>query len=248
MAVKFFSLLFLSLFISACVSEPNVDPNSAEGMFKLGKFYEEQERFEEAVQQYKALSNKFPYSKLATEAELHVADSYYKKDEFIEAAAAYKTFKELHPKHPQIDYVTYKAAESLREQLPSTVDRDLGVASQGIALYEELITLYPNSKYAPEAKEKRLKLNQMLADKEIYIADFYYKQEKYLSAITRYDLFLQSFSQNKRVPYVLLRAARSSEKIKEPEKLRQYVSQLISSFPQTDEAKQAKREFPNAAR
>lgn len=252
MALKSFQYLCFSLlactFISACVSEPKVNLNTPEGLYKMGEFYEKQDRYEEAIQQFKTLSNKFPYSKLAAEAELQVADCHFKREEYIEAAAAYKTFKELHPKHPRIDYVTYSAAESLREQLPSTVDKDLSQAPPAIAFYEEILTLYPTSPHAAESKEKRLKLIQMLADKEIYIADFYYKQEKYISSLTRYEQFLQSFPQNQRVPYVLLWAAKSAERANVPDKIRQFVGQLVATYPSTREAKQAKSEFPNAAR
>jgi outer membrane protein assembly factor BamD len=238
--------LLLALSLSGCVSEPKVNLNTPEGLYQMGEFYEKQERFEEAIQNFKALSNKFPYSKLATEAELAVAGVYYKKEEYIEAAAAYKTFKELHPRHPRIDFVTFSAAESIRQQLPSTVDRDLAQAPQAIAYYEEVIALYPNSPYVKEAKEKRLKLIQMLADKEIYIADFYYKQEKYISALSRSEQFLINFPQNSRVPHVLLRAARSADKAAVPDKIRQYVGQLVSTYPNSKEAQQAKSEFPNA--
>ena len=252
MALNAVKILFLSLItcgvITACVSEPKVNLNTPEGLFQMGEFYQKQDRYEEAIQQYKTLSNKFPYSKLATEAELQVADCHYKREEFIESAAAYKTFKELHPRYARIDYVTWAAAESLRQQLPATVDKDLAQATPAIAFYEEIVTLYPTSPHAAEAKENRLKLIQMLADKEIYIADFYYRQEKYISALTRYEQFLQSFPQNQRVPYVLLWALKSADKVKAQDKLRQYASVLQANYPSTREAKQAKSEFPNAAR
>jgi len=240
-------LLILAI-TAGCVSEPKVNTNTPEGLFTLGEFYQKQERFEEAINQFKAVSSKFPYSKLATEAELRVADCYYKKEEYIEAFNAYKTFKELHPKHPQIDYVTYFAAESIREQLPSTVDRDLSQATQAINYYEEIVTVYPNSKYAAESKEKRFKLIGMLADKELYIADFYYRREKYLGALTRYDIFLQMFPQNTKVPHALLGAARSAKQLNQPEKIPQYVERLIADHGGSSEAKQAKSEFPNVAR
>ncbi|MCC6137165.1 MAG: outer membrane protein assembly factor BamD, partial [Bdellovibrionaceae bacterium] len=219
--------------------------NTPEGLYKLAEFYRKQERYEEAIAQYKALSNKHPYNKLAVESELKVADCHYEKEEFAEAFASYKSFKELHPKHPRMDYVIFKAAESLSEQLPTTVDRDLSQATTAISLYEELSVSFPQSKNAVGAKEKKLKLIQMLADKEIYIADFYYKQEKYISALTRYEMFLHTFPQNKKTPYVLLMAAHSAQKAKVDDKTKLHADRLVSEFPSTDEAKSARKEFPN---
>lgn len=243
-----FKALCLIPLLVACVSEPDVDPNTPDGLLKLGEFYEQNDRYDEAVAQYKSISNKFPYSKLAAEAELKTADCYFKKDEYVEAAAAYRTFKELHPKHPKIDYATYSAAESIREQLPSTVDKDLAQAPQAIAYYNEIVTLYPTSPHAADSKEKRLKLIQMLADKELYIADFYYKQEKYTASLSRYSLFVQDYSQNQRVPYALYWAAKSAEKAGAKERIREFVSPLVSNYPNSPEAKDAKQEFPHAVR
>lgn len=240
------SMFFLAL--SGCVTEPKVDLSTPEGLFTLGDFYQKQDRFEEAINQYKALSNKHPYSKLAIEADLRVADCHYKKENYIESYNSYKTFKELHPKHPKMDYVTYRAAESLRFELPSTVDRDLSSATQAINLYEEVTVVYPQSEFAVDSKEKRFKLIQMLADKEIYIGDFYFKQKKYTGSLTRYELFLQSFPQNKRVPYVLLRAATSAKYLDEKDKVAQLVQRLIEEYPTSEEAATAKKEFPGATR
>ncbi len=232
--------------MAGCVTEPTVDMNTPEGIYKLAEFYRKQDRFEEAITQYKALSNKHPYSKLAVDAELKVGDCHYEKQEYAEAFSAYKAFKELHPKHRSIDYATYRAAESLREQLPTSVDRDLSQATTAIGLYEELSVNYPQSKYAKESNDKKLKLIQMLADKEIYIADFYFKQGKFTSALNRYEMFLTTFPQNIKTPYVLLRAAQSARKASNAEdKIKLHASRLKSEFPNSPEAQDAKKDFPN---
>lgn len=241
----FFVLALISVFFVGCVTEPKIDPNTPEGLYKLAEFYRKQDRFEEAITQYKTVTNKHPYSKLAVEAELKVADCHYEKQEYAEAFASYKSFKELHPRHASMDYVVYRAAESLREQLPTTVDRDLSQATTAISLYEELTVTFPQSKYAKESGEKKLKLIQMLADKEIYIADFYFKQDKYISALTRYEMFLTTFPQNQKTPYVLLQAAYAARKADVPDKIKLHAGRLISEFPATDEAKSARKEFPN---
>lgn len=236
-------IFFSGLLLTSCVTEPKVNLNTPEGLYKLGEFYRSQDRFEEAIAQFKALSNKHPYSKLAVDAELRVADCYYAKQEYAESFAAYKSFKELHPRHSSVDYVTFRAAESLREQLPSSVDRDLAQATTAISLYDELLYNFPQSQYSAESKEKKLKLIQMLADKEIYIADFYFKQKKYISALTRYETFLQTFPQNVKTPYVLLYAAKSAQKADVQDKVRLHAERLVTDFPSSDEAKTARKEF-----
>lgn len=229
-----------------CVTEPKVNMNSAEGLFTLAEFYQKQDRFDEAIAQYKAVSNKFPYSKLSLDADLQVADCYYKKHDYAEAFVAYKTFKELHPRYLRADYVTYQAAESLREQLPTTVDRDLSQASQAINFYDEILNYYPSSKYAGEAKEKRFTLTNMLADKELSIADFYFKQEKFTPALTRYEQFLQLYPQSQRVPYGLYQALRSAKKLEIKDKMQNFLSLLVKNYPEARETSWARQEVDHS--
>lgn len=170
----------------SCSSSEKKETETAEIFFAKAQELEKEERFEEAIRKYNDVKNKFPYSKLAPQAELAVADVHYKQEAYPEAQAAYQIFKELHPKHPQVDYVTHKLGMSYFNQLPSSIDRDLTIANQAISIFNEVIKNYPRSEYVKEAQEKRLEAIRMLAEKEIYIANFYYKKEKWQSALDRY--------------------------------------------------------------
>lgn len=237
-------LIILALVtLTGCVTEPEVDLKTPEGLYEMGQFYQKQSRYEEAIAQYKALSSKHTYSPLAVRAELRVADCYYERDEFEEAYASYKLFHELHPTFVESDYVVAQIADSLHQQIPSSVDRDLSQVKKAINYYQELTSVYPDSKYSEKANEKKIKLAQMLADKEIYIADFYYKQEQFISALSRYELFLKDFPKNPRTPYVLLRSALSAKEIDKNDKSDYFKKRLISNFPDSKEAKTAERKL-----
>ena len=90
--------------------QPHRRIQNARGRVRVGERFEKDERYDEAITQFNQVKNKFPYSRLATEAELRVAEIHFKRDEFIEAQAGYQTFKELHPSHPKGDYVTFRLA------------------------------------------------------------------------------------------------------------------------------------------
>src|SRR5690606_33276577 len=94
-------------------------------------------------------------SNWATRAELAIADVHFKDEAYPEAQVAYQTFKELHPRHPKIDYVTFRIGLSFFNQLPTTIDRDLTLAHDAIASFDELINEFPNSEFAKEAREKK---------------------------------------------------------------------------------------------
>ncbi len=224
-------LAALFLVFAACSSTDTVDPNSAEGLFNRGVELEKNERYEEAVERFKEVRNKFPYSKVTTDAELKIADCYFKQESFPEAQVAYQSFKDLHPKHTTIDYVTFQLAMSYYNQLPPTTDRDLTISQKAITYFDEVITSFPNSKYFKEAKDKKQDVRSKLAAKEEYIADFYFKRQKFESALGRYENLLEEFPNLGFDEKALFRAAFSAHKIGQLDKSNKYFSKLKEKHP-----------------
>ncbi len=237
----FISVLFCSVFFSGCASEEK-NLTTAEGAYKYAKEFDDAERYDLALQKYADVKNKFPYSNLATEAELAIAEVHYKRESFAEAQVAFQNFRDLHPKNPKIDYVVYKIAMSYYSQLPDTFDRDLSLGNDAIYHFDEIIKSYPHSEYVKEAKEKRDETFQKLAEKELYIADFYFKQEKYSAALRRFESTLQKYSGLGFDPRAHLGAARSAKKLDNNTKQKYHSKLLLSKFPNSDEADKAKTE------
>src|ERR1700733_2706360 len=121
--------VILTMAMVGCASAEKVDTSTAEGAFAMGQKFEKDERYEEAISSYSDVKNKFPYSRFAVEAALKIADIEFARENFVEAESAYRLFKEFHPNHPKVDYVTYQTGLSVFNQLPPTIDRDLQLAS-----------------------------------------------------------------------------------------------------------------------
>jgi len=193
--------------------------------------------------QYRDLKNRFPYSRYATLAEIQIAEIHFKKESFAEAQGAYQLFKELHPRHEKIDYITYQIGESLYRQLPSTIDRDLSLAPAAIREFEVVLRDYPNSPYAKKAQERRSDTLNKLAEKELYIADFYFRTNEFLYALSRYKKYLKEHPSHEKKPHALLRAAQAADKESNEAKRKALLRQLIHDYPESGEAKQAKGIF-----
>lgn len=239
-----FLLFSTSFILTGLLSGCSTDDKKSdvpETAFKMAQEYDKDERYEEAIKRYQDIKNKFPYSKFATMSELAIADVYYKQESFPEAQVAYQAFKDLHPKHPQVDYVTFRLAMSFFSQLPATIDRDLTLANSAMLYFDEVISQYPNSENAKEAKEKKEATLKMLAGKEDYIANFYFIREKFDSALGRYEGLLRKYSGLGFDAQALSRAAVSAAKIGEPDKSRKYLQELESKFPNSAELAIAKK-------
>lgn len=234
--------LAAGLLVSAC-SSVEKNSNTPEGAFAIAQEYDNGERYEEALRRYSDIKNKYPYSNFATKAELAIADVYYKQESYAEAQISYQMFKDLHPTHPQIDYVQFRIGMSYFKQLPSTVDRDLSLANDAILNLSELIRKYPNSEYVKEAKDNRSAAIKMLAEKEEYIADFYFKRKIYDSALGRYEGLYKNYGGLGFESKALSRAAICAIKIGDEPKAKQLANILYSKYPNTPEAAAVKKEL-----
>lgn len=242
--LRLLSILPLAMaLLVGCSSAEKYDASTPEGAFKVAEEYENDERYEEAVQRFAEVKNKHPYSKFATMAELKIADVHFKREAYIEAQNAYQLFKEFHPKHPQSDYVTFRLALSYYNQLPSRIDRDLSLADKAILYFDEVLNSYPTSAHVEESRQKRTDVLKMLAGKEMYVADFYAKKSHYGSALKRYETVLKTYPNLGFDAQALYGAAKSAFETGEKERGQQHLKNLYSLFPATDEAKRAKDEL-----
>ncbi|MCS6838773.1 MAG: outer membrane protein assembly factor BamD [Bdellovibrionaceae bacterium] len=205
--------LSLVLLIGACSSEPKKD-NSPEEKFKLAEYYENEERFEEALRRYNMIRQSHPYSSVAVEAELKVADVYFKQENFQEARLAYEAFRDKHPRHPKSDYVLMQLALSIYNQLPETIDRDQSLLPEAVKAFDDLIIRFPSSSFVAEAIKKKEELQNRAIEKVKYIADFYFKRGAYLSALERYwELYQMSTSNKEYQKWALERAIVSAKQL-----------------------------------
>ena len=224
-----------------CASEEK-NLNTPEGMFAHAKEFDDAERFDIAIQKYSDVRNKFPYSQLATEAELAIADVYYKKESYPEAQLSFQNFRDLHPKHLRIDYVIFKTAMSYYLQLPETIDRDLSSGADAIYHFNEILKLFPKSEYAKEATENREDTFKRLAEKELYIAAFYLKQKSFSAALRRYEGMLKKYSGHGLDPKGHLGAIRAAKASDDEGKVKQHKATLAKNFPDSEEFQTVKNE------
>lgn len=147
-----------------------------------------------AIEKLQLVKNKHPYSKQAIDAALRLADVYYFQENFAEAAASYEAFADLHPKHEKIPYALYRVGLSHYSDAPDLVARDLAPLTRAEEGFKYFIERYPSNEFTADAKLKLADARKRLAEKEMYIAQFYFKREMWEAAKGRYEKILSDFS------------------------------------------------------
>ncbi len=206
--------LVLSLLVGCATPRPT-GKTEAEKLYKEAESLVKVGRYILATEKLNRIRSKYPYSYYATFAELLGADVLFKQENYAEAAAAYIVFKDFHPRHKKVDYVTWKIGESFYRQLPDTHDRDLSSAFEAIKHFKELLRVFPQSEYAKNATSRIEDCKEMLRSKEQYIADFYYKTGVYDAARFRYENIISEFKEPGIRAHAMIRAIKASNELED---------------------------------
>ena len=159
----------------------------AEGMEEMGAG-----RYNLAVEAFQKIKDRFPYSKYAVLAELKMADALYFQEEYDPAYAAYDDFEKLHPKHKDIPYVIYQKGMCNFSQIKST-DREQVHTFKAKEEFERVIKRFPRDEYANKARKNLRECLIYLAEYELFVGNFYYKQGRYKAALGRYAYIINNY-------------------------------------------------------
>lgn len=225
-------LVLLPLFYVGCSSK-EVNKDDPDALFADAEEAFKDEKYLIAIEKYRDIKNRFPYSSRAVDSELRIADTQYEQGNYIESESAYEIFKELHPTHPKSDYVQFRIAMSYFKQIPDNTSRDLSAAYKAIDSFVLLVDKFPNSEYAPKAKELGLECRKKIAEHENYVADFYYQRKHYLSASYRYAALLKDYSGFGFDEEALYRLGQCYFHIKQMNNAADAFKRLLTQFPST---------------
>lgn len=164
----------------------------------------QQRDWEKAIKFLEKLEARFPYGRYAQQAQLDLAYSHYKFDERAAAIAAADRFIKLHPNHEALDYAYYlKGLVNFTEDRglfavlsdPDMAERDPRSTREAFAAFREVVTRFPDSKYAPDSAARMRYLVNALARHEVHVARYYMKRSAYLAAANRAQRALQDYPQ-----------------------------------------------------
>ncbi len=194
--MKYFSYIFIlivSIFFFSCKPrEVNMDePRVAFQQIK--DWYYKEKSYEEAIMKFNEFKSRYPYHKDSVQAELLIAESYYAQEKWPEASVSYEEFIKMHPRSDKIPYILYRNALCYYHQRNTANNRDQAATKESIREFKRYLKQFPKGKYAKEVSQNIEQSNQLLAEHEHFIADFYLRKELYHSALYRISLILKKY-------------------------------------------------------
>ncbi len=176
------------------------------------------QNWEQAIKYFEKIEARYPYGRYATAAELNIAYAYYKDGERASAIAACDRFIKLHPNHPHVDYayylkglVNFNSSDSLLSWLDNNdmSDRDQKASREAFEAFKQVVTRFPNSKYAKDSAERMRYLVNALASYEVHVARYYMKRGAYIAAANRAEYAVREYPRapaTEEAVYIMVRA------------------------------------------
>jgi outer membrane protein assembly factor BamD len=152
-------------------------------------------RFDVARLTLQTLINTYPDSEFVARAKLAVGDSWYAEGgsaAMTQAENEYKDFITFFPNMPEAAEAQLKIANIHYREMEKP-DRDFTHAMRAEEEYRNLIKQFPDSKLVPEAKQRLLEVQEVLAEREFRIGRFYYMRESYNAATARLKTLVDTY-------------------------------------------------------
>lgn len=205
-AFRLFAVLLFAALTSACGMLPEQKDEtlgwSASKLYSEAKDAQADGAWDKAAKYLEKLEARFPYGRYAQQAQLELGYVYWKGNEPGSALAACDRFIKLHPNHPAVDYIYYlKGLINFNEDLgligylsnQDLSERDPKAAREAFDSFKELVSRFPNSKYAPDASQRMNYLVNALASQEVNVARYYTKRGAYIAAANRAQFALKTY-------------------------------------------------------
>jgi outer membrane protein assembly factor BamD len=184
--VRFMLLLAVFHGLTGC-SGKAVDESDPAQLYQEAIEEIDSDHYQLAIDKLRVVKNKFPYSKYALDAHLKIGDVLFLQESYAEAAATYESFRDLHPKHEKVGYAMFRIAKSYYNDMPSTVARDMTSGVKALEAYDDFLRRFPGAPEADEARKDMASVRNQLADKELYVGNFYYQRNLYDAAKGRFE-------------------------------------------------------------
>ncbi|HEX4268274.1 MAG TPA: outer membrane protein assembly factor BamD [Steroidobacteraceae bacterium] len=178
------------------------EQSSPEVLYQRAHHDMDEYNFNGAIKTYEQLTALFPFTDQAHQAQLDLIYAYYRAGETDSAIDACDTFIRENPTHPRVDYAYYMEGLTNFEKQPNPIEKTFHVdlskrppttANKSFAAFRTVVTEYPKSAYAYDARQRMVYLRDRLASYDVAIARYYLTRGAYIGAVRRSKLVIDNY-------------------------------------------------------
>lgn len=236
----------MTLFLAGCSSTPDgeekseVESLTAQELTTRAKAALNTGNYSRAIELLEEIDTRYPFGKISEQVKLDLIFAYFKKGEYEKGQTQADRFIRQHPQHKSLDYVYYMKGLMYYEQergflkdlLSADIyKRDTTNLKSAFDSFRSLVQVYPESEYAPDARQRMIQVKNLLAQHELHIAKFYMERDSYVGAANRAKYIVEAYPKSTSVPQALEILVNSYKLLEIPELAEQYRRVLLLNYP-----------------
>ena len=198
----------------------------------------EKRDFDTSTKNFSSLEKAYPYSAYQRKGLILTTYSQYQNKSYDDAIGTAKRYLGLFPNSPESPYVTYLEGMAYYDQIPD-VNHDLDRAEKAIDVFQTIVSKYPTSEYAADARYKISIARDQLAGKEMNVGRYYLKRGEYTAAINRFRTVLAKYQTTPQAEEALERLTEAYLAMGLPQEAQTAAAVLGHNYPESPWYKQA---------
>ena len=186
-----------------------------------------------AAKKFNEVELLYPQSVWAPRSTLMAAYSYYSQLYYNDAIFELERFLDKYKNHPDTDYAYYLLGVCHYNQIIDE-KKDLGEIIKAKEYFTLLRNRYPNTDFSEDAKFKLELIEEILASKELYLANYYLEREKWIPAMNRYKKIVNKYDTTIFVEEALYRLVELNYKLGLENESKKYAIMLGYNYQSSD--------------
>ena len=186
-----------------------------------------------AAKKFNEVELLYPQSIWAPRSNLMAAYAYYTQLYYQDAILELERFLEKYQNHPNRDYAYYFIAICHYNQIVDE-KKDLGEIIKSKQYFQLIVKNYPNTDFAVDAQFKLELIEEVLASKELYLANYYLEREKWIPAMNRYKKIVEDYQTTIYIEEALYRLVELNYKLGLIDESKKYSAVLGYNYQSSD--------------
>lgn len=240
MPTRWLLLLLATILLQAgCASKPAKEMTERE-LYTEARKQLDRGNFQSAQTQLQELETRFPFGRYSEQAQLDLLYAQMRAIDYPSAESTAARFLRQNPGHSHTDYVLYLKGLAnlwmnggvLERRSPSNPAlRDLSAHREAFRDFSTLVTRYPDSPHAADARARMLHIRHLLAESEVATAWYYVRRGACIAASRRAQQVLSNFPTAPAQADALVITAECHRRLGEDASAQRYLELLKANFP-----------------
>lgn len=201
-AVLCLSVGLALLALSGCSSMRNKPITNPDQLYDKAKKDLDSGDYGTSIKSFELLEARFPFSNVTRQAQLDLMYAYYENGDKENVIDQAEQFIRENPTHPRVDYAYYMKGLANFDRDRNFLERWFRVdlskrppidSRTSFQAFQTMVQRFPNSQYAPDARQRMIFLRNRLANYEIYVARYYMKRGAYVAALNRSKYAIENY-------------------------------------------------------